>query len=111
MTDQKVNIRKSEDRKESYWAILNEIIDPDVGYGIVDLGLIYDIKVEDKIATVFMTFTSPACPSAPQLVEQVEEAMMNLPDIDEAYVEIIWEPQWDKDKIDEDIRYMLFGED
>ncbi len=99
------------ERTEDYWQVLNEIIDPDVGYGIVDLGLIYDVKIEENIATIYMTFTTPACPSAPQLVEQVETTMMNYPGIEEAYVEIVWEPMWDKHLINEDIRYMLFGED
>lgn len=107
----KIAPRKKEDRTEAFWEILNNVLDPDVGYGIVDLGLVYDVLVnEDDIATVYMTFTTPACPSAGQIVEDVENTLENYPDFKEVYVEIVWEPMWNKDMIDEDIRIMLFGE-
>ena len=100
-----------EERTSKYWEILNSVEDPEIGYGIVDLGLIYNIKKSKGTIIVYMTLTSPTCPYAPEIISEVEEALENLPEIEDVQVEIVWEPPWGKDKIDEDIKALLFGED
>ncbi len=100
-----------EERTQEYWKKLNTIIDPEVGIGIVDLGLVYDVEVNDKNeAQVKMTFTSPSCPVGPILVQQVQDTMITqVKGIKGATVEVVWEPTWNQEFIDEDIREMMFG--
>ena len=80
--------------KEVYEAI-KEVEDPELYISILELGLIYDIKVEDSIANIKMTFTSMACPAGPQLKEEVYLACLRTEGVKEAKVEIVWNPPWD----------------
>lgn len=81
----------SEEIKE--W--LKPVQDPEVMMSLVDLGLIYEAEMaSDKMAKVKMTLTSPGCPAADYLVEQVKHRLKEHENIEEADVEIVWEPQW-----------------
>jgi metal-sulfur cluster biosynthetic enzyme len=99
---------KVSDRKSKYWPLLNQIIDPEVGIGIVDLGLIYHIDInKDNEALVRMTLTSPSCPVGPVLIQQVQDKMILQPEINGAEVELVWDPIWNNNMIDEEIRDMM----
>ena len=99
-----------EDRKEPYWAKLNQIIDPELDLGLVDLGLIYNVNIaKDGHAHVRMTLTSPACPVGPILVQQVQDKMQIYPGVNEVEVEVVWEPFWNHDLVDPEVRDMMFG--
>jgi len=75
---------------------LREIEDPEIGVLIVDLGLIYDVRVnEENKAKIKMTFTSMACPAGPSLKSQVLSNAMRVEGITDADVEIVWTPKWD----------------
>jgi metal-sulfur cluster biosynthetic enzyme len=76
---------------------LKEVQDPELRLGIVDLGLIYgaDVAEDGKSVTVRMTLTSPACPYGPMLITDVKNVVDNLPGVDQAEVEIVWDPPWD----------------
>lgn len=97
----------SEKRTQPYWAALNDIIDPEIGVGIVDLGLIYTIDIKDGTATVIMTFTSMGCPAGPSLIEQVKEEMEKVSKVKKAKVKIVWDPMWTIDQMNPDVRAML----
>lgn len=99
-----------EKRKQDYWKNLNQVIDPDLGIGIVDLGLIYDVKIKNKIATVYMTLTSPICPYGPMLISQVEETMEELKEIKKAKVKMIWDPPWQEKYMNPEIKSLVFGD-
>lgn len=110
------NIKKSrlplppEKRTEKYWQELNTIIDPELNLGIVDLGLIYNVKIDKKgDCTISMTLTSPACPVGPQLIQQVETRMLMYPGVKKVYVEIVWDPPWTQERINEELRDLIFG--
>ncbi len=97
-------------RKEDYWKELNKVIDPELGFGIVDVGLVYDVEIDkDQNALIKMTFTSPACPVGPMLMMQAEDALLRVDGIKKAHVEIVWDPVWTPDRIDEEIKEMLMG--
>lgn len=97
-------------RTGTHWKELNKVIDPELNLGVVDLGLIYDIKIDKKgTANVYMTLTSPACPASGYLLHEVENRMRMFKDIKNVYIEIVWDPPWQRDMIDEDIRELLFG--
>lgn len=91
------------------WDQLNTVLDPEVGYGIVDLGLIYDIRIEQGIAHVTMTLTSPMCPAGPEIMEGVQSALRGYDGISDVIIDLVWEPAWNAEMVDADIRGMLFG--
>jgi metal-sulfur cluster biosynthetic enzyme len=72
-----------------------EVEDPELGLGLVDLGLIYDIEVlDEKSAYISMTLTTPGCPYGPTLVADVEKAVKSL-GMENVEIEIVWDPPWD----------------
>ena len=83
--------------KEQVFEILKPIVDPEIQLGLVELGLIYDISIENegKRLEVKMTLTTPMCPYGPMLVGQVQDILSCLPGIAEARVTLVWEPPWD----------------
>lgn len=87
--------------------ILRGIYDPELHMNIVDLGLVYDIRVSGRQIEVDMTLTSPGCPYGPYLIHQVKGVLKSLKDIDEAKVNVVWEPPWGPDKMTEEVRLAL----
>ncbi len=84
--------------EESMMGALENVIDPELGIDIVNLGLVYGVHLdEDGNAGVEMTLTSMGCPMGPQIVSSVEEALGELPEVKDTNVQIVWSPPWDKD--------------
>jgi metal-sulfur cluster biosynthetic enzyme len=83
--------------KEDILDALQPVVDPEMGIGIVDLGLVYDVEVEDegKKLQVKMTLTTPMCPYGPMLVGQVEDVLRATPGVEEVEVSLVWDPPWD----------------
>ncbi len=73
--------------------------DPEYPLSIVDMGMVYDVRVENEMANVSMTFTSIGCPAIDMIVGDVREALTAVPGIERVEVEIVWSPPWTKDKI------------
>jgi len=86
---------------------LRGVIDPELGISIVDLGLVYDIEVEDTLATVTMTLTSPGCPAGGQILMSAQNAAEAVEGVEKAEVNLVWKPFWTPDKIDPAVRAML----
>lgn len=87
-----------QDMKDSMMGALENVIDPELGIDIVNLGLVYDVDLDDAgVATVTMTLTSMGCPLGPVIVDQVKTALSDLPEIKETEVNIVWQPAWSKD--------------
>ncbi len=82
---------------------LRQVYDPEIPVNVYDLGLIYEINVDDdhKVA-VKMTLTAPNCPMADQLIEDVYEAVKDTPGVTDASVELVFEPIWDKSRMSEE---------
>lgn len=88
--------------------VIKTVYDPEIPVDIYELGLIYEILVDaDCKALVKMTLTSPACPSAQQLPQEVRYKVKAIPGITEAWVEIVWEPPWTKDRMSEAAKLTL----
>ncbi|HWK22481.1 MAG TPA: metal-sulfur cluster assembly factor [Ureibacillus sp.] len=88
----------SEDMKESMLGALENVIDPELGIDIVNLGLVYDVDLNDEgLATITMTLTSMGCPLGPVIVDQVNTALGELPEVKKVDVNIVWQPTWSKD--------------
>jgi FeS assembly SUF system protein len=88
-------------------AQLRTIYDPELPVNIYDLGLIYDIKIDDRQADVVMTLTSPNCPVAGSMPGQVECAIKALDEIDDVCVELTWDPPWNSDKLSDGVKLTL----
>lgn len=86
---------------------LRKVKDPELNLNIVDLGLVYDIRVEGSAVTVDMSLTTPACPSGPQIVGDTEAAVRALPGVEQATVNIVWSPMWSPERIEPRIRAYL----
>ncbi len=86
---------------------LKQIVDPEVGLNIVDLGLVYDIEVEDGRVTVKMTLTSPGCPVGPQILNGAKMVLEDLEGVEEVTVQLVWEPFWTPEMINPEARAAL----
>ncbi len=95
-----------ENLKEQLVENLKNVYDPEIPVNIYDLGLIYDLILEDKEeglhCTVIMTLTSPACPVAESLVEHVKYHTLQIEEIKDVRVELTFNPPWDKSKMSEE---------
>ena len=86
---------------------LRRVKDPDLNLNIIDLGLVYDIAVDDRSVKVDMSLTSPACPSGPQLMGDTERAAKAIPGVAEVTVNLVWSPLWSPDRIEPRVRAYL----
>jgi len=87
--------------KEKIIAEIKTIYDPEIPVNIYDLGLIYDVQVDDKKAKIKMTLTSPNCPVAESLPRDVKNVAMQVEEIEDVDLELVWEPPWNKDMMSE----------
>ncbi|TDL95450.1 metal-sulfur cluster assembly factor [Macrococcus brunensis] len=84
--------------KDSILGALENVIDPELGIDIINLGLVYHVDMDDDgIVTVDMTLTSMGCPMGPQIIDQVKTALGELPEIKGVEVNIVWNPPWNKE--------------
>ncbi|ASS90511.1 MAG: metal-sulfur cluster assembly factor [Bacillaceae bacterium] len=86
--------------KENIMGALEQVIDPELGIDIVNLGLIYDLELNDEgVLKVTMTLTAMGCPLAGTIVQQVKAALDGIPEIKDVDVNIVWNPPWTKDRM------------
>ena len=87
---------------------IKTVYDPEIPVDIYELGLIYDISVDaEKRVLIQMTLTSPACPSAQQIPNEVRWKVKAVPGVTDAWVDIVWEPMWTKDRMSEAAKLQL----
>jgi metal-sulfur cluster biosynthetic enzyme len=85
---------------------MKDVVDPELGINVVDLGLVYGVSVDEgNIATVDMTLTSAACPLTDVIEDQTRSALMEI--VDDFRINWVWMPPWGPDKITDDGRDML----
>ncbi|MCK5087777.1 MAG: SUF system Fe-S cluster assembly protein [Melioribacteraceae bacterium] len=88
--------------------MLKTIFDPEIPVNIYELGLIYEVKVdEDFNVSVKMTLTTPACPVAESLPGEVKERIKRIQDIKEVTVDLVWEPSWNQDMMTDEAKLQL----
>ncbi len=87
--------------KDKIIAEIKTIYDPEIPVNIYDLGLIYDINVDKKKAKIKMTLTSPNCPVAESLPKEVKDIAMQVEEIEDVDLELVWDPPWNKDMMSE----------
>ena len=87
--------------KEKIIEEIKTIYDPEIPVNIYDLGLIYDVQVDNKKAKIKMTLTSPNCPVAESLPKDVKDIAMQVEEIEDVDLELVWDPPWSKDMMSE----------
>jgi FeS assembly SUF system protein len=88
--------------------VLKSVYDPEIPVDIYELGLIYDVDISgDGDATITMTLTTPHCPVAESLPQEVELRVLSVPGIRDAVVNLVWDPPWDPSKMSDEARLEL----
>ena len=83
---------------------LRKVKDPDLNLNIVDLGLVYDVRVAERNVEVDMSLTSPGCPSGPEIMGDAERVLKALPGVGTVTVNLVWSPFWTPDRIEPRVR-------
>ena len=86
---------------------LRRVKDPELNLNIVDLGLVYGVRVDGAKVNVDMSLTSPGCPSGPEIMTGAEEAVRTIPGVEDVQVNLVWTPFWTPDRIEPRIRAYL----
>lgn len=86
---------------------LRRVKDPDLQLNIVDLGLVYGMRVDGAVVSVDMTLTSPGCPSGPEIMGDAERELRKLPGVEDVKINLVWAPFWSPDKIEPRVRAYL----
>lgn len=86
---------------------LKTVIDPEIGINIVDLGLVYDIIIEEAMITVTMTLTTPGCPMHSSITGWAENQVKAIEPGYEVFVNLVWDPQWTPDKMSDEAKQIL----
>ena len=89
------------DLREQIIAEIRKIYDPEIPVNIYELGLIYDVKVKEDTAKIIMTLTSPNCPVAESLPQDVKDSAMQVKGIEKVDLDLVFEPVWNKDMMSE----------
>lgn len=88
--------------EEKIIEVLKSCYDPEIPVDIFELGLIYEIAIDDEANVIIkMTLTSPACPVAGSLPPEVEGKVASIQEVKSAKIELVWSPPWDKDMMSE----------
>lgn len=93
--------------KDKIMEALKQVNDPEIGINIVDLGLIYDVIIDNEKILINMTLTTPGCPMHNSIITWVETVVKNLAEERKAIVNLVWEPQWTPEKMSDDARAQL----
>ena len=86
---------------------LSNVIDPELGLDFVELGLIYGVEIDGGTVNVTFTLTTPACPIGPQVSEQMQEFVGELPEVTEVVTSMVFTPPWSPEKMSEDAKFAL----
>ncbi|MDR7388170.1 MAG: metal-sulfur cluster assembly factor [Armatimonadota bacterium] len=90
------------------WGALREVVDPELGINIVDLGLVYDVTVEDEMVRVAVTMTTPACPLHSYVLDAIHFSVRrDVPWVREVDVRLVWDPPWHPDMMSAEAKRQL----
>jgi FeS assembly SUF system protein len=94
-------------REEDVIEVLREVFDPEIPVNIVDLGLVYEINIQPARVDVKMTLTAMGCPMAGEVMTDVRDHLLQIAGVEEAGVELVYEPPWSPERMTEDARWEL----
>ena|SRR5579872_649471 len=87
--------------------VLRRVKDPELSLNIVDLGLVYDVRVDGSVVSIDMSLTSPGCPSGPEIMEDADRQLRAIPGVSDVNVNLVWTPFWSPDRIEPRVRAYL----
>jgi len=93
--------------EDDVYEALSNVIDPELGLDFVELGLIYGLEIDESTVNVTFTLTTPACPIVPQVTEQIQEFVGELPGVETVNASMVFTPPWTPDKMSEDAKFAL----
>ena len=93
--------------KDDIIAALKTVYDPEIPVNVWDVGLIYDIDIQDNQVVIQMTFTSPTCPMMEEILQQVREAVQSVVGDTDVRVDLVWDPPWDLSRMSDAARVEL----
>jgi metal-sulfur cluster biosynthetic enzyme len=93
--------------KEEVYAALRECYDPEIPVNIVDLGLVYKLKLEGPTVDVTMTLTSIGCPVGPEVMAEVEGRVKDVPNVEAVTVTLTFDPPWTPERMTDDAKWEL----
>jgi len=93
--------------KDDIIAALKTVYDPEIPVNVWDMGLIYDIRIQDNQVVIQMTFTSPTCPMMEEILQQVREAVQSVVGDTDVRVDLVWDPPWDLSRMSDAARVEL----
>lgn len=96
--------------KEEVLEILRTVEDPELGMDIVDLGLLYEVEVDNSTAKVTYSLTSMGCPAGPLIAQDIDSAIRQVEGIKDVELELTFDPPWTPDRMSDDAKFILgFG--
>jgi metal-sulfur cluster biosynthetic enzyme len=93
--------------KEQVYEALQECYDPEIPVNIVDLGLVYDVEINDDQVAVRMTLTAPGCGMGTMIAADAKEKILALDGVGDAIVDLVWDPPWNPSMISEEAKQKL----
>jgi metal-sulfur cluster biosynthetic enzyme len=93
--------------EKDVYDVIKTVIDPEVGFDIVSLGLIYAVKIQDKNVQVTMTLSTKACPLHELIKQWTHDAVLTLEEVEACQIEIVWEPAWNITMASDEVKKAL----
>ncbi|MCH6546466.1 MAG: DUF59 domain-containing protein [Deltaproteobacteria bacterium] len=93
--------------KDQVYEALHACYDPEIPVNIVDLGLIYDVEINEDKVNVKMTLTAPGCGMGAMIASDAQEKILQIPGVSEAKVDLVWDPPWDASRISDEAKQKL----
>ena len=93
--------------KEEVYKALKNVIDKEIGFNIIDLGLVYDVDIQDGNVKIKMTLSSPSCPLSGTILSWVESAVRNIEGVENVDIELVWDPPWTIERASDEVKKAL----
>ncbi len=93
--------------KEQVYEVLQTCYDPEIPVSIVDLGLVYDVEIQDDKVAVKMTLTASGCGMGGMISNDAQQKILEIPGVKDATVDLVWDPPWDPSRISEEAKTKL----
>ncbi|PSQ03623.1 metal-sulfur cluster biosynthetic enzyme [Halobacteriales archaeon QS_6_71_20] len=84
-----------------------DVMDPHIPVSLVEMGMIYDVRYDDGDVTVDMTYPCMGCPAYQMIQEDVTHCLLSVEEVEDVEIEVVWDPVWSKDRLDEDVQRKL----
>ncbi|HYX83706.1 MAG TPA: metal-sulfur cluster assembly factor [Gaiellales bacterium] len=92
---------------EAIWDALRVVEDPELGMDVVDLGLVYDVRVDDGTVAVTFSLTSMGCPAGAQIEQDIRDVLGSMEGVDEVTTELTFDPPWSPERMSDDAKFVL----